>query len=642
MLTAEAEITSAHVTAKTQPRKPKAVQADIERLLAQERDDRKLREALETLTTEPGFHGVPSYVWAPRLYQRNRVLFRPFILSHLAPFTSFRGWKHLEWKGEAARVLEPWLAEVDGHGDVALFRTLYTWKLGVNAAGWRRRGRQPEEVWRRDLLARLRAAATAHERREVLQRFDLGLRLDEATAVAIYALDPTLTPPFLLRHLPVSDWTGGTQRRRWRQLHEAAGRAGNADFAMDLYRRQVPVAEWREDVKRLCREIADAGRLVLELEKHHPHGFWVKGVGHGLYDALEARGREAFPYVRRHLRDVWRGTFGRESYHEILALALRQGWHDLHADAVRTCGTRTEVNDAVADILAAPISDQETVARLIGLAGVSRELNLGGLGLAQVHAFTDANAVVLYGRFPALLRGPFKAHVGARLWGEAHPDLIARVRAAGDTELLDYLASRALMHVDDKKHLAVAEALSADYEALLENPAEFARRAAAVLGQVPAFSMWHYPIVVRRNRLARLLYERAAESYLADAAAIRDMLEAPEIHVQALAFRALGSRDPRAAEIARANIDLLAATLLRPLHRRTRRLAFAALANAVSEPEAAGRVLERARQALDLPDAHYDKEALVGLLGLILHRWPERRGPKEHPEVRRETAEARG
>ena len=620
------------MTAKVKPRKPELVQADIEHLLAIEPDDRVLRAKLEELTKEQGFHGVASYVWAPRLYQRNRLLFRPFIRSHLAPYTFFRRWKWIAWKGEAARALEPWLAEVDRHGDIPLFHTLYAWKLGLGGGS---PFRTIASTWRRDLLARFRAAGTAHERREVLQRFDLGaVRLDEEAALEIYGLERAVTPPFILRHLPMSGWSGGAKRKLWAQLHAAAERSGDGRFALDLYRRQIPVSVWREDVKRLCREVGSAEGLVEELEKRHPHG-WVSGTGHALRDVLEARGREVFPYVLRHLRDVWRSALGRESYHEILDLALRRGWHDLRAEVIRTCGTAREFNEAVRDILAAPISDDETVGRLAGLAGVARELNLGGLGLAQAHALDDSTAAVLYGRFPALLRRLFKAHVGAR-WGEDYEELIARSRQAGDLELVDYLASRALMQVDDKEQLARAESLSAEYEALLDRPAEFARRAAAVLTQVPAFSMSRqYGLAIKKNRLARLLYERAAPTYLADAAGIRDLLEAPEIHVQALALRALGVSDPRAEALARANVDLLQATLLRPLHRRTRRLAFAALLNAASDLAAARGVLEKARQALDLPDEHYDKEALVGLIGRILHRWPDLRGVREHPPVRR-------
>ena len=44
-----------------------------------------------------------------------------------------------------------------------------------------------------------------------------------------------------------------------------------------------------------------------------------------------------------------------------------------------------------------------------------------------------------------------------------------------------------------------------------------------------------------------------------------------------LAFRILGGNEERAKELAAANTDLLQATLFRPLHRRTRLMAFRAI-----------------------------------------------------------------
>jgi hypothetical protein len=65
------------------------------------------------------------------------------------------------------------------------------------------------------------------------------------------------------------------------------------------------------------------------------------------------------------------------------------------------------------------------------------------------------------------------------------------------------------------------------------------------------------------------------------------------------------------------------------LHRSTRALAFGALANAAVSADNAARILNRARQALDLPDKRYPKENLIGLLGAVLARWPELRRPRE-------------
>jgi hypothetical protein len=614
------------VAAKPKPRKPAEVQADIERALAQERDDRALRSRLEALTLEPGFHGVASTVWAPALYRRNRVLFRPFILSHLSTHLSYREWRFIDWKGSVAKLMDPWLDEVDRDGDVALFRVLYAWKLGLSR--WPR-PKDAETRWREELQARLRAASTRAERQLVLSRFDLAASLDQATAIEVHKLEPVGARRFVMGHLPFKWSFSGEKRALWKDLRATLERGGDKDFALELYRRQVPVKEWREDVKALCRAIASPAELCEALEKHHPQG-WLSGVGNGLHDALEARGRDVFPYVVRHLKDLWRSWLGRDSYHAVLSLSQRNEWHDLWAETLRTCGNQAEFDQAVMDLLAGPLSDEDTLQRLTLLAGVSRELNFGPLGLAQVHPLEDATAVTLYKRFPALLRGPFKMHVGDR-WSKAYPELVDIARAAGDAELLDYLASRTairLQMVGDRRQI---QTLSEYYEAL--PPEEFGRRAAAVLTQVPAFSIPMYRELIRTNRLARLLFERAGEAVLEDPHTVRDLLEAPEIHVQALAFRALGRDDPRARERAAANLDLLEATLLRPLHRKTRRLAFAVLGNAVGTLEGAKRVLQRAREALDLPDKRYDKEALVGLIGRILHQWPELRGKRERPQV---------
>ena len=109
----------------------------------------------------------------------------------------------------------------------------------------------------------------------------------------------------------------------------------------------------------------------------------------------------------------------------------------------------------------------------------------------------------------------------------------------------------------------------------------FSRRAANVLGKVPAYSIYQYNALIKENRLARLLFERSASSYLADPRSLADLVEASEIHVMALAYRALGLNDDRAlANRQSPTLPLLMGTLLRPMQRDTRTLAFGALANA--------------------------------------------------------------
>jgi hypothetical protein len=186
----------------------------------------------------------------------------------------------------------------------------------------------------------------------------------------------------------------------------------------------------------------------------------------------------------------------------------------------------------------------------------------------------------------------------------------------------------------DKGLAAFAELLAGIYRKLLDRPAEFAQRAASVLGQLPAGALGkQYRHLIKSNALARLLFEEAKDVYLAAPAVFRDLLEAADGHVQALALRGLAADDDRARELAAHNLDLLQATLFRPLHRRTRLWAFRALLNSATSLENARVVCERARQALDLPDKHYPKDRLIGLLGRLLHRWPELRSGRETPVV---------
>jgi hypothetical protein len=215
--------------------------------------------------------------------------------------------------------------------------------------------------------------------------------------------------------------------------------------------------------------------------------------------------------------------------------------------------------------------------------------------------------------------------------------LINRFIEAGDDEMLDSLASRIVTRHgrwgNGAKLLEEADKLADHYAAMKTDEAVFSRRAANVLGKIPAFAIGSYNSLIKENRLARLLFERSAASYLADPRGLGDLVEGAEIHVMALAYRALGLDDPRARQQAPDHLTLLAGTLLRPLRRDTRALAFGALANAASNVETARMILDRARDALNLPDTRYPKERLLSLIAKVIHRWPELRGPEERPVV---------
>jgi hypothetical protein len=224
----------------------------------------------------------------------------------------------------------------------------------------------------------------------------------------------------------------------------------------------------------------------------------------------------------------------------------------------------------------------------------------------------------------------------APTWGHGYAKLIERFIEKEDETLIDFMAARLVTRGGayvDKQTLASADELSVYYETLRRDLELFSRRACMVLTQIPAYSIYDYNSVIRQNRLARLLFERSSSSYLGDPKGLQDLVEAPEIHVQILAYRALALKDSRAQRIAVDNLNVLLGTLMRPLHRRTRLLAFEALLNASSSLENAQLIHRRAREALDLPDMRYPKEKLVGFIGRLLHRWPQLRSEAELPVV---------
>ena len=600
------------------------VEGRVRALLIARIEDRELLRRFEALAAEARFGvGALTPLWGPALYARNRPLFRQLVLSHAATHTFTRwGWTPIRWRGPREAELEVWLEAADRADDVEVFRLLYAWKL----AG--KRGFDVER-WRRDLRERLAHATSRAARSVVLSKLEIpGGVLDEATAIDLYGVDPVAAGPFILRHLP---WG---REKPWRRLWALAEERRDDTLYFELYRAQVPFDEWEEAALELAARVADPGELNQALEQRHPT---LRGkTGGTLAKLLERRGRDVFPYVVPRLREVYGGWFGdRSGYQALVRVAEERGWVDLWGHLVRTSASESEYHKVVESLVrdrARP--EAELLERMLLLSGMVREWSAGPFGVVQIRPLGDDLAVTLYDRWPELLRGPMKPQI-APSWGQWYPKLLDRLLTAGDTELVDYLASRILTRAPrSSSEEAIIERLAEHYRGL-EDETERARRAARVVGLVPPFVISSLKRLVEENKLARLLYLRSSSSYLADAAAIRDLLEAPQIHTQALGFRALALDDPRARALGAANLDLLTAALLRPLHRRTRRLACDALHQATHAEDAAAKVLAKAREALDLPDARYPKEELVGLMGHILHRFPGLRAPGEAPVVYR-------
>jgi len=620
---------------------PKELERSISSLLQEPLADAELRTRLETMAAaEISFSGF-TWLFGPQLYRRNRILFRSFILSRFSSYIILPKWKRkdIRWKGDKAQILDPWLAEVDKNDDAELFRRLYEWKLFEKFTMLRPVSRAQHIL--DDLQTRLRGASTLAQRQVVLRKFDLWFSLDEDNACSLYERDARSTTAYILRRLP-NTWFGSSKRKLWLRLLELAEAKKDEDFRWRLYRRQVPLDDWTKDCLRLCDQIPDGAELCRELEKRHPDDPTLN-LADGFLQLLRRRAREVFPYVIRHLRQVWRGWFTRGKYGQIADFARERGWWDLWSALIRTCSPHKEFNRHVLELTEdTSLPEEQVIERLLALAGASREWNWPGLGVATVHQLDESVALALYSRFPDLLRGPYRLHVQANMWGQTYGELLAHFIAVADEEMIDHLASRIITRSgrwgNSAKLLVEADRLADYYAALKSDEATFCRRAANVLGKVPAFSIYQYNPLIKQNRLARLLFERSVSSYLADPLSLADLVEGSEIHVMALAYRALGLDDERARTLAVTHLPLLMGTLLRPMQRDTRTLAFGALANAATTIESATLILARARDALNLPDTRYPKERLLGLIAQLLHRWPELRGAHEQPLVHQRRA----
>lgn len=610
------------------------LEAHVRKLLREPLPDPALRTALESLAAvESGFGGL-TWLWGPALYERDRIFFKPLIMGRFASayLDQKRRWQRVVWAGEAGQALDRWLQKADALDDVRLVRRLIDWKT----QGGRWRGRD-EKAFLGELRRRLHSAATPAAKAVELDKMNVWFQLDEDTALEVYRAEPTAGKGFILGHLPSSFWGGDNKRLRWRRLAEEAGRNGDAAFARDLYRRQVPLKEWREDVLALCGEIGDPARLCEEMERLHPRGL-NRHLAEVFADLIERRGRDVEGYLLAHRREIWTFWGGLGSLTRMIDVCAKNEWWEMWAALVQIA-REGRFNDEVLKLVRdTNLADEVVKQRLLLLAGVSRELNFPGLGLAQVQPLKEESIKALHGRFPDLVRTVFRQHMQVNSWS-ASAGLVDYFLGHEEPELLDFFASRAMTwHLSARPKpdaVRCVEKLTAIYDPLRrDHPAEFTRRAANVLGLIPAYGVWSDHGLVASNSLARLLLERAVRSYLDDEEALADLIEAPNIHAQHIAYRALGSDDRRAPGLAAKHLTLLLGTLLRPLHRGTRLAAFQALGNAAAHDlDSAKRILERARDALLLPDTKYPKEALLGIIGRVMHHWPELAHAREIPMV---------
>jgi hypothetical protein len=616
----------------------KQLRRAIEQLLESQPDNQRLRDNLEGLSRDPLWPAL-TWFWGPKLYARSSAVFRPFILNHVSEWTMANDrWARVHWADHTCD-LEAWLQVARTKRDGALIRRLHRWKYAATK-GW---GLDLTR-WNAALVDAYRTAPTPAARAIALDEFDDWFQLDELTALRLYEIDRSAAA-FILKHLPNLYWND-TKRAMWDKLGAAARARGDESLFFALYRRLMPVERWETEVLTLADAVVEQAELNRLLESRHLEGYGIERSATVL-KLLEKRGRDVMPYVRVKLEETVGGWGKDDPAKRFVDLAERKGWWDLWSASVRAARNAKLFNECIGKLMRDDaLSDETRRERLRALAGASREWNWPGLGLATIHNLDDNLACLVYARYPDLIRGPLRANV-TPTWWRGFPNLVKAAQAANDDDLVDTLASRYATRISwarlwgrsketDADDRTAAE-IAAYYQAIRDRDAvEFSRRASSVLTRIPAYATFNQNQLLRTNDLARLLFVRSLDQYLAVPQAVQDLVEGSNIHVMMLAYRVLALPDARASALAADNVEILLGTLLRPLHRKTRLAAFDALVNAARHSEAvARRVHARAREALKLPNKKYPKAELIGLIGRVLAVYPGLASEAERPIVYR-------
>ena len=496
----------------------------------------------------------------------------------------------------------------------------------------RRRTQEEARRWAAERVARLCATPTADERRVVLAELDLPLILDEEAALELYHADPQLTSTFIQRHLPRGRRADDSDAP-WQRLQAEAQTHGDEPLYLALYRAQATAEQWARDTDQLALRVDQPDLLCTELERRHPNR-WRPDVGPQLAKLARTRGAQVLPYVQQHKHEIW-SPDRRSGYEQIMELARHEGWLELWAALLGLCASAAEYDrEALGLVQDQTRPEPELLQRLMLLAGAGSGASSG----VRRKPLRDATLLALYDRFPDLLRGLFQGQLDPTP-SRPRAGLMEKAIERRDDELIDIIAARLAVRSERsgaERLLGVAAVTARYLEASTADAIDLGRRAAAILKQVARRSIRNRRELVRRNPLARLLFERADEACLTTPGVAAELLRAEDDQVCSVAVRALSTDDPRAIALARRNRESLLRALERRLPSPVRRAALRGLDRVAEGPAEAAQLLAWARTLLARG------EPPAGLLALVarqLNANPALLRSEERPVVYRRTAQ---
>jgi len=484
----------------------------------------------------------------------------------------------------------------------------------------RRRTQEEARRWAAELVTRFCAASSVEERGAILAELELPYILDEEAALELYRAQPQLSSAFIQRHLPrgrrAEDATS-----IWQRMMGQAQTHGDEPLYFALYRAQATAQQWARDTDQLALRIDDPQLLCAELERRHPNP-WRPDVGLQLAKLAQQRGAQLLPYLMDHAREIWSSS-RRSGYAQIIEIARHGDWLELWAALVGSCASASEYDrEVIALVRDRSAPEAQLFDRLRALASA------GPAPGGRRRPLRDETLLALYERFPELARGPFRAQLEPSP-GRPRAGLIEKAIERFDDELIDLVAARLAVRAERsgaERLLAVAAAAARHLEGTALDALSLGRRAAGILMRVPPRSIRNRLELMRRNPLAPLLFERAAEACLAAPEVAAELLSAQDDQVCALAVHALTADDPRALPLARRNRELLLRALERRLPSAVRRQALRALDGLAEGPAEAVQLLAWARNLLarEGPSA-----GLLALVARQLNRHPMLQQPGE-------------
>jgi hypothetical protein len=565
----------------------------IQAALASGQDRGALLREMEALSNAPGFASHAPQ-WAPALYERDRLFFEPFLTNHLS--------------GDQAEVITSLLARAEEAGQDSFFTALY-------------RKVAREDTWNAELveLARSSLPDDTVVTKVLRRQPDRWVSLTDRTATALYQRAPARLGAFVREHAQ-RDWQ---EKETYKGLREAARQRGDDDLYWALFRELADEREWQAEARRLLASDTPPERVHEELTKRHPDHLWNVDTNI-IADFVEKYGRAALPYVQEHLSWVTR-----RAAPKLLARIKKLGDEELYWPIFFQAGDSKQWNEALRELLAQPLDNDALAAMLPQRTPPPRRW--GGWSLEQ-------DVALAFYRRDAQRFAPLLERFASPAYAEA---LFEEAQAARHEDFLDTLSLQLMRQIDSWLDAAYPTAsmlqwrksdmkaqdkvqragrlLTTRFDRLAaESPALYVRHAAAMLSRINAHEVWSFKRNLALNPAFAYLSARHRAAWLAEPAALRELLESPNIYVQILGLLMLGEGGADAAARVSENLHILRALFLGRAHLGTKQLGLRALELAARQGDPyAGRILPILEEAVHLSGKRaLDRQAMVAFVRL--------------------------